>query len=199
MRSLFSSLGGSENRKIADRPLDTGALSDFDKAREHFRVKWVVHRYETLPAEVENSVIQDLDKLVESCRGRFSEMRGKYPNTPPDGFLVFDGAGTEVRRWFEFGSTQGLDTFPPLMTLGSLRELGCKERWRSRLQHHKRSPGPHRVIATSIRLDAGRLDDRPPLFDFGLLLGAECFGTLLLGRWNFLALVSELPAHRRVS
>ena len=101
MSSLFSSLGGSENRKIADRPLDTGALSDFDKAREHFRVKWVVHRYETLPAEVENSVIQDLDKLVESCRGRFSEMRGKYPNTPPDGFLVFDGAGTEVRRWFE--------------------------------------------------------------------------------------------------
>ena len=101
MSSLFSFLGGSENRKIADHLLDTGALSDFDKAREHFRVKWVVHRYETLPAEVENSVIQDLDKLVESCQGRFSEMRGKYPNTPPDGFLVFDGAGNEVRRWFE--------------------------------------------------------------------------------------------------
>ena len=106
MRSLFSSLGGSENRKIADHPLDTGALSDFDKAREHFRVKWVVHRYETLPAEVENSVIQDLDKLVESCRERFSEMRGKYPNTPPDGFLVFDGAGNEVRRWFESARPQ---------------------------------------------------------------------------------------------
>ena len=64
MSSLFSFLGGSENRKIAAHLLDTGALSDFDKAREHFRVKWVVHRYETLPAEVENSVIQDLDKLV---------------------------------------------------------------------------------------------------------------------------------------
>ena len=52
MRSWFSFLGGSANHL-----LDTGALSDFDK-REHFCVKWVVHRYETLPAEVENSVIQ---------------------------------------------------------------------------------------------------------------------------------------------
>ena len=113
MRSLLSFLDGSENRKIADHPLDIGALSDFDTARVHFRVKWVVHRYETLPAEVENSLIQDLDKLVESCRGRFSEMRDKYPTTPPDGFLVFDGAGNEVRRWFELGSTQRLDTVPP--------------------------------------------------------------------------------------
>ena len=80
-------------------------------------MKWVVHRYETLPAEVENSVIQDLDKLVESCRERFSEMRGKYPNTPPDGFLVFDGDGNEVRRWFESVRPAALAGQP--ITLGS--------------------------------------------------------------------------------
>ncbi len=27
-------------------------------------------------------------------------MRLKYPNTPPDVFLVFDRDGIEVRRWF---------------------------------------------------------------------------------------------------
>ena len=36
-----------------------------------------------------------------SCQARFSEMRSKHPNTPPDGFLVFDSTGNEVRRWFE--------------------------------------------------------------------------------------------------
>jgi hypothetical protein len=30
-------------------------------------------------------------------------------------------------------------------------------------------------------LDAGRLNDRPPLFDFGLLMCAERFRALLLG------------------
>ena len=67
---------------------------------EHFSVKWVVHRYETLPVAVENSALQDLDKIVVSCRDRLPEMRDKYPHTPPDGFLVFNGAGTELRRWF---------------------------------------------------------------------------------------------------
>jgi hypothetical protein len=28
-------------------------------------------------------------------------MRGKHPHTPPDGFIVLDGTGHEVRRWFE--------------------------------------------------------------------------------------------------
>lgn len=108
MRSLLSSLYESENRKISDQPLDTKTPGDL--ARRHFSVKWVVHRFETLPVEVESGVRQDLDKLVSSCQGRFSEMRGKYPNTPPDGFLVFDGAGTEVRRWFESARPKKLDT-----------------------------------------------------------------------------------------
>jgi hypothetical protein len=101
MRWLLSFFYGAESCENPDHPPDTGTPGDFEKAREYFSVKWVVHRYETLPAEVENSAIQDLDKLVESCQARLSEMRRKYPNTPPDGFLVFDDAGHEVRRWFE--------------------------------------------------------------------------------------------------
>ena len=66
-----------------------------------FIVRWVVHRHETQSVEVENSALQDLDELVEFCQARFPEMRRKHPNTPPDGFLVFDKAGDEVRRWFD--------------------------------------------------------------------------------------------------
>jgi hypothetical protein len=65
-----------------------------------FSVKWVAHRHETQPIEVENFALQDLNKVVEFCQARFPEMRRKNPNTPPDGFLVFDD-GDEVRRWFE--------------------------------------------------------------------------------------------------
>jgi hypothetical protein len=65
-----------------------------------FSVKWVVHRHEIQPVAVENSAIQDLDEVVESCQARFPEMRCKHDNTPPDGFLVFDSVGSEVRRWF---------------------------------------------------------------------------------------------------
>ena len=64
-----------------------------------FGVRWVVHRHETQPVEVENTHLHDLDKVVEFCQARSSEMRRKHPNTPPDGFL-FDSAGSEVRRWF---------------------------------------------------------------------------------------------------
>ena len=61
----------------------------------------LVHRCETLPVEIESGVVQDLDKLVSNCQERLFEMRLKYPNTPPDGFLVFDSDDNEVRRWFE--------------------------------------------------------------------------------------------------
>jgi hypothetical protein len=86
-------------------------------------------------------------------------------------------------------------TFDHLVT-GQSRHLG---------RARSSSAWPPQIIVTadivigSIRLDTGRLDDRPPLFDFGLLLGAECFGTLLFGRWNFLALVGHLLAHRWIS
>jgi hypothetical protein len=101
MPSLLGFLYGAEDHKILNQPVDEETVGDRDKAREHFKVKWVVHRYETLPVEIESGVVQDLDKLVSSCQERFFEMRLKYPNTPPDGFLVFNSDGIEVRRWFE--------------------------------------------------------------------------------------------------
>jgi hypothetical protein len=55
-----------------------------------FTVKWVKHRYERLPIEVETSHSQ----------WKLSDIREKHPMNPPDGFLVFDEAGNELRRWF---------------------------------------------------------------------------------------------------
>jgi hypothetical protein len=65
-----------------------------------FAVKWVMHRHETEPVEVEDSVLADLDALVLSCQWRLSEMRQMHSSNPPDGFLVFDTNGKEIRRWF---------------------------------------------------------------------------------------------------
>ena len=44
-----------------------------------FSVKWVMHRRETQPVEIENSALQDLDEVVESCQARFPEMRRRHP------------------------------------------------------------------------------------------------------------------------
>jgi hypothetical protein len=101
MRSLLRFLYRADRREILEQPPAAEMLGGRDETPEHFSVKWVVHRYETLAVEVENCPLQNLDKIVESCRGRLPEMRRKYPNTPPDGFLVFNGAGNELRRWFE--------------------------------------------------------------------------------------------------
>jgi hypothetical protein len=100
MRSLLRFLYKADHRETSEKPLAVELLGGSDKAPEHFSVKWVVHQYETLAVEVENSALQNLDKVVESCRRRLPEMRRKYPITPPDGFLIFNGAGNEVRRWF---------------------------------------------------------------------------------------------------
>jgi hypothetical protein len=70
------------------------------KAVFMFTVKWIVHRYETQPVDVESSVLEDLNAVVSSCQQRLPTMREKHPQTPPDGFLVFDSNGDEVRRWF---------------------------------------------------------------------------------------------------
>ncbi len=66
-----------------------------------YAVKWVMHRHEAKPVEVENSVLANLDALVLSCRKRLSAMREKHSLCPPDGFLVVDENDNEVRRWFE--------------------------------------------------------------------------------------------------
>jgi hypothetical protein len=76
-------LYGAESPQISDQPFVAERPGDFDNSGNAFNVKWVVHRYETLPVVVESGVLQDLDELVKSCRARFPEMRHKYPNTPP--------------------------------------------------------------------------------------------------------------------
>jgi hypothetical protein len=50
----------------------------------------------------------------------------------------------------------------------------------------------------SIDLDVGGLDDRPPLFDLGLLVRRESFRRLLLDRRNDLSKLSKRLAYRRV-
>src|SRR5262245_26316788 len=55
---------------------------------------------------------------------------------------------------------------------------------------------PHSV--NSWRLDARRLDDRPPFLCFGLLQRAEDVGSLLVARRNFLANVGEPLPHRGI-
>src|SRR3954453_6085700 len=54
---------------------------------------------------------------------------------------------------------------------------------------------PRVVFCFSIRLDAGRLDHRPPLVHFRLVEGAQRFGRLLVRRRNLLAQVLQPLAH----
>jgi hypothetical protein len=65
-----------------------------------FVIKWVAHRRESEPVEVENSKEADIGLFVLSCQNRLLAMRKRHAQTPPDGFLVFDEGGTELRRWF---------------------------------------------------------------------------------------------------
>jgi hypothetical protein len=65
-----------------------------------FSVKWVAYRDDTQPIEVENSVLEDMNEVVSSCLKRMEIVRLRHPKTPPDGFIVFDGEGREVHRWF---------------------------------------------------------------------------------------------------
>ncbi len=65
-----------------------------------FTVKWIMHRHESQPVEVETSCHGDLDTVVSSCQKRLSKIREKHSANPPDGFLVFNSEGKEVRRWF---------------------------------------------------------------------------------------------------
>src|SRR5438105_14852547 len=57
-----------------------------------------------------------------------------------------------------------------------------------------------RMARTSLfaHLDAGRPDDRPPLFDLGLVECGEPFGRLLLACGNVQTEIGESRAHRGV-
>jgi hypothetical protein len=65
-----------------------------------FTIKWVMHHREAEPVEEETSCHGNVDAVVLSCQRRLSIMREKHSLDPPDGFLVFDDEGNEVRRWF---------------------------------------------------------------------------------------------------
>lgn len=101
MPSMLSHLYKSAKREIADQNLEADPSAEAHRLDNEFSVHWVAHRRETQPVAIERTALEGLDKLVETCQGRFPEMRRKYPGTPLDGFVVFDGDGTEVRRWFE--------------------------------------------------------------------------------------------------
>ena len=64
-----------------------------------FSVKWFEHG-KSDPVEVENSILTDLDRVVSFCQEALLGMRLRHIARPPDGFVVVDDDGREVRRWF---------------------------------------------------------------------------------------------------
>ncbi len=65
-----------------------------------FIVKWVTHLSEIAPIETEDCLDRDLDDHVSSCLKRLPDMRLKPFDIIPDGFLILDDTGHELRRWF---------------------------------------------------------------------------------------------------
>jgi hypothetical protein len=68
-----------------------------------FTVNWVVRGKEDEPVESERFRVRGADTVVAACRYRLAAMRLSYPDSPPDGFIVLDDAGREIRRWFGAG------------------------------------------------------------------------------------------------
>ena len=54
------------------------------------------------------------------------------------------------------------------------------------------------MMSLSLRLDVGRLDDRPPLLDLGFLQRAEGLGRLPVAREDFLPERHQALTHSRV-
>jgi hypothetical protein len=65
-----------------------------------FIVKWALRFDDKNPMEVEESILTDLDEVVSSSKERLYGIRLRYTTNPPDGFIVFDENGRELRRWF---------------------------------------------------------------------------------------------------
>jgi hypothetical protein len=68
------------------------------KRRRVISVTWIVHRKDAEPVKVEGGFLTSLDRVVSSCQRRLPAMRLAHPETPPDGFVVFDADGNEVLR-----------------------------------------------------------------------------------------------------
>jgi hypothetical protein len=65
-----------------------------------FVVKWVLRFDDQHPMEVEESILTNLDEIVASCKERLYGVRLRFATNPPDGFIVCDEHGKELRRWF---------------------------------------------------------------------------------------------------
>jgi hypothetical protein len=72
-----------------------------------FTVRWVAYGHEG--DSIESEVFRDIhaDVIIEACKLRLPSMRLQFAGAPPDGFLVFDSGGKQVRRWF--GSKRPID------------------------------------------------------------------------------------------
>jgi hypothetical protein len=62
-----------------------------------FRVKWIARFNELNPIEVEGSELCDVEQVMDICKGRLATKR--LAPDPPDGFLICDHQGKELRRW----------------------------------------------------------------------------------------------------
>jgi hypothetical protein len=65
-----------------------------------FIVKWMMRFDDNKPIEVEESILTDLDEVVSTSKERLYGVRLRFTTSPPDGFVVFDENGNELRRWF---------------------------------------------------------------------------------------------------
>jgi hypothetical protein len=85
-------------------------------------VKWVQRFAEDRPVEIEGSIFTDIDRVFALSK---SELYGKHLRVlnPPDGFIICDENGHELRRWLS--STSG--AAPPR----TVRNLPTRRRERS--------------------------------------------------------------------
>ena len=65
-----------------------------------FQVKWVARARTDEPVDVETSAFRDINNVVAFCQAALFGMRARFAVGPPDGFIVVDAEGSEVRRWF---------------------------------------------------------------------------------------------------
>jgi hypothetical protein len=85
------------------RPVERlSGISSRPRVTTMFTVKWVIRGREDDPLESEGFRVNNVDTLVAACRFRMVLMQRKFRATPPDGFIVFDRHGKEVRRCFDF-------------------------------------------------------------------------------------------------
>jgi hypothetical protein len=66
-----------------------------------FEVKWITYRAGKLVdvVEIEHSEMRRLDEVVAALQFRLPRMRLRHPVNPPDGFVVLDKDGNELRLW----------------------------------------------------------------------------------------------------